>query len=368
MDDETRDIGPIAKGAFHRWLGKKEDAPITAEDIAKGLASPDEHVKKMAQFAKNAKSFNAEETDKEKRGEEPYTSCSTCNGSGDCQDCGGSGEVPGLAPSVGGQQQNGWDEVQRLANPDLERRKAVAERIDGIMERRDFAASDVEIRSLTDGKLRFTGYASTTETPYTVVDFEETISRGAFKRTLADSPDTVLLVNHDGLPLARTKSGTLTLTEDARGLRVDADLDPNDPDVARLRPKIERGDLSEMSFAFRAVQQDWNDDYTQRTIREVSIHRGDVSVVTHGANSDTAGSISLRDAVETFEQRSGRVFSKQRKDRLQAIKDELDAMLNEAEPPPDPEPEIQDVVNVTLLGARAHTDLIKARRAKARTK
>ena len=43
----------IKKGAFHKWLGKDESAPITKEDIAKGLASNDEHVRKMAQFAKN---------------------------------------------------------------------------------------------------------------------------------------------------------------------------------------------------------------------------------------------------------------------------------------------------------------------------
>lgn len=43
----------IDKGAFHRWLGKPEDADITQADIEKGLASDDKHVRKMAQFAKN---------------------------------------------------------------------------------------------------------------------------------------------------------------------------------------------------------------------------------------------------------------------------------------------------------------------------
>ena len=42
-------------GKFHRWLGKKEDEPITDSDVAKGLASSDHHVKKMAQFAQNMK-------------------------------------------------------------------------------------------------------------------------------------------------------------------------------------------------------------------------------------------------------------------------------------------------------------------------
>ena len=270
----------------------------------------------------------------------------------DCPDCRGTGEVPDASVSAAGEQQN-------TADADLERRRAIAESIDGTIEKRDFTASDVEIRSTSDGGLRFTGYASTTETPYTVGDFEETISRGAFKRTLGEQPDTVLLFNHEGFPLARTKSGTLTLSEDARGLRVDADLDPTNPHVQALLSPIKRGDLSEMSFAFRATNQDWNEDYTQRTIREVSIHRGDVSVVTLGANSDTAGSISLRDAVEEFEQRSGRVFSKEKKDRLQAIKDELDDMLK-----PDAEPEPEVLPDPVAAALRSRISVIKARRAR----
>lgn len=43
----------IKKGAFHKWLGKAEDEKITQVDVDRGLASDDEHVRKMAQFAKN---------------------------------------------------------------------------------------------------------------------------------------------------------------------------------------------------------------------------------------------------------------------------------------------------------------------------
>ena len=48
-------IGHVDKGAFHRWLGKDEDEPITDADIAKGKASDDPHVVKMATFADNAR-------------------------------------------------------------------------------------------------------------------------------------------------------------------------------------------------------------------------------------------------------------------------------------------------------------------------
>ena len=244
-----------------------------------------------------------------------------------------------------------------------ERRERVVQLLDGgPLEHRNFTG-ELELRDTSDGMVHFTGYASMTETPYPVSDFTETICRNAFKKTLAEDPDVVLRMEHVDLPLARTSSGTLTLTEDVRGLRVDAELDPADPDVQRLIPKMQRGDLTEMSFAFRATKQDWDEKRTDRKIREVAIHRGDVRIVTYGANSASTGTISLRDAVDQFEERSGKVFSQARKDRLQAIKDELDAMLTEAEPAA--EPEAAPVV-IDSFVPRYSLDVAKARRAKLR--
>ena len=45
-------IGHIAKGAFHKWLGKSEDEPITHADIERGLKAGG-HPAKMANFARN---------------------------------------------------------------------------------------------------------------------------------------------------------------------------------------------------------------------------------------------------------------------------------------------------------------------------
>jgi len=47
----------IHKGKFHEWLGKDKDEPITDADIEKGLASDDPEVRKMANFAKNARKW-----------------------------------------------------------------------------------------------------------------------------------------------------------------------------------------------------------------------------------------------------------------------------------------------------------------------
>ncbi len=154
------------------------------------------------------------------------------------------------------------------------------------------------------------GYASVTEKPYPVGEaFTEIIKRGAFRRSLGESPDVSLLLNHgragSSLPLARTTSGTLALSEDQTGLRFTAELDGRDPDVVALVPKIERRDVCECSFAFRATDQEWTHDKTERIVNAVALHRGDVSIVSGGANPHT--SVNLRGTEITLDQRERRV-------------------------------------------------------------
>lgn len=187
--------------------------------------------------------------------------------------------------------------IDRSAAPSrsVEWRKKRAQELRG-SERRAHL-SKPELRDNPDGTLTLIGYASTTNQPYDMGWYDEQIDRGAFKKTLAEDPDVQLLINHTGLPLARTKSGTLRLSEDNVGLRVEADLDPEDPDVQSLRRKMMRGDIDQMSFAFTPTRQSWNDDYTKRSIVEANIHRGDVSVVNQGANPNTSVSMRANDAL-----------------------------------------------------------------------
>jgi len=165
-----------------------------------------------------------------------------------------------------------------------------------VREVRAYGISDIEVRDQDDtGAVTFTGYASVFNHDYEVYDsfgkFTERLAPGAFTRTLTEQPDVMLLINHQGLPLARTKSGTLRLVEDGVGLRVHAQLDANDPDVQAILPKMRRGDVDEMSFAFRVNDQVWSDDYTDRTITEVNLARGDVSIVSFGANPATVAAL-----------------------------------------------------------------------------
>lgn len=169
-------------------------------------------------------------------------------------------------------------------------------------ERRTIAASDFELRKAGDS-LALTGYASIFDHPYDVMGgaprgWTEIVDRRAFDATLAGKPDVHLLINHEGMPLARTKSGTLHLGTDARGLLVKADLDRRDPDVQRLETKMSRGDMDEMSFAFRVKADKWSDDESQRNLTEVSLHKGDVSVVNFGANPATSAELNMRSVLD----------------------------------------------------------------------
>lgn len=158
------------------------------------------------------------------------------------------------------------------------------------VERRNLTAN-FEVRKSGTSTIKIEGYASTFNQPYDMGFYTETVERGAFTKTLTESPDVRFLINHDGLPLARTSSGTLELFEDSIGLGFRSELDGNDPDVARLVPKMERGDLSQCSFAFRTIKDEWDEEYTKRTLKELSLRDGDVSVVTYPANPNASAKL-----------------------------------------------------------------------------
>jgi HK97 family phage prohead protease len=154
------------------------------------------------------------------------------------------------------------------------------------IERRTFTIKNVEARQAEDGTMRLSGYAAVFNDDSVPLPFIERIAPGAFRKTLSETPDVRLLINHEGLPLARTKNGTLRLEEDETGLYMNADL-PDTQAARDLYTLVERGDVDQMSFAFRVIRQKWNDMRTERTLTELSLADGDVSVVTYPAYPTT---------------------------------------------------------------------------------
>ena len=170
----------------------------------------------------------------------------------------------------------------------------------------------VEIREEDSGEIRVSGYAAVFGEETNIGGmFTEEIRQGAFKDAVGRD-DVVFLINHEGLPLARTRSGTLTLREDDHGLYMEASLDPSDPDVRSIVPKMKRGDLDKMSFAFIPTRQSWDDKSKtpKRMIEEAQLF--DVSIVTTPAYEGTE--IGLR-SFEQFKAEQGKI-TEQTRNRL----------------------------------------------------
>jgi hypothetical protein len=165
-----------------------------------------------------------------------------------------------------------------------------------------FRQGNIEMRSKPDGtggtSFEYSGYASVFDAPFDMWDqngepFTEYVAPGAFRRALANpNLDVPFLIGHNdaGIPLGRTKSGTMQLSEDSHGLLVHVPaMDGRREEVRALASAVERGDMDEMSLAFICNRQQWDRDYEKRGILEADPHRGDVCAVTHGANAATAG-------------------------------------------------------------------------------
>jgi HK97 family phage prohead protease len=164
----------------------------------------------------------------------------------------------------------------------------MAKRKKGEIERRYLPLDGVEIRAASDGETGATlvGYAAV----YNVLsedfgDFREIIAPGAFDGAVGG--DVRALFNHDqNYVLGRTKSKTLRLRTDKRGLAVE--IDPPDANWARdLVASVARGDVDQMSFGFRTVDEAWEetDGRIVRTIKKVELF--DVSLVTYPAYPQT---------------------------------------------------------------------------------
>jgi hypothetical protein len=150
-----------------------------------------------------------------------------------------------------------------------------------------------EVRE-TDEGMQFSGYAAVFNSDSEPLPFIERIAPGAFKGSLRNRNDIKLLWNHDTASvLGSTRAGTLRVTEDARGLFVEADL-PNTSTGRDARELIGRGDVDSMSFGFTVARNgdEWSADGSVRTLTKINLH--EVSIVAFPAYTATAGSTTVR--------------------------------------------------------------------------
>ncbi|PCS09058.1 protease [Lactococcus raffinolactis] len=119
-------------------------------------------------------------------------------------------------------------------------------------------------------------------------NYYEEISDKAFKDI--DLTDIRALADHDTAKvLGRTKSQTLSLTVDDKGLYGEITINKNDSEAVNLYERVKRGDIDQCSFGFNILDETMDtraDGSTKWTITEIELF--EVSVVTFPAYADTA--------------------------------------------------------------------------------
>ena len=200
------------------------------------------------------------------------------------------------------------------------------------IEHRSFSTTEIRATAAEGQSVKISGRAAVFD-QYSddLGGFYEIIQPGAFTNSLKND-DVRALLNHDpNYILGRTSSGTLKLNEDSIGLAFEA-IPPDTQWVRDMITSMQRGDLTQMSFGFRTIQDDWAlvGNKIIRTLIEVKLF--DVSPVTFPAYPQT--NASVRSAFEAFQANR---------------------------PATDPGQEPQSVEPQADPGARAHLDNLKRR-------
>ncbi|MBD2785680.1 HK97 family phage prohead protease [Xenorhabdus sp. DI] len=158
--------------------------------------------------------------------------------------------------------------------------------------------NDFEIRtaSLSASDKKLVGYAIRWNSRSHLLwdEFIEQFAPNAFSASLTSGADVRALYEHDHMNLlGRTTSGTLQLSEDATGLRFE--LTPPDTQLGRdVLTLVERGDISGVSFGFRALKDQWDigqEPYV-RTVLEAELR--EITITSQPAYPESGVEIAKR--------------------------------------------------------------------------
>lgn len=161
------------------------------------------------------------------------------------------------------------------------------------------------------------GYATTFDAPYDFgpPGYKECISSRALDG--ADMSDVIFQIDHEGSPLARMRNGSLSVSCDAHGLKVRADLGGSQAGRDAYEA-IKNGLIDRMSWGFNLDDDGWEYDERTRTSTITRVKKVfDVSAVTFPANADTdIHARSYLDGVIEAEQQE--LLSRDKDERLRA--------------------------------------------------
>lgn len=168
------------------------------------------------------------------------------------------------------------------------------------IERRTFTGT-VELRQADGAEWpeEVTGIAAVINQRTDIGWFEEEIAQGAFDNALPIS-DIRILFNHDpNIPLGRTTAGTAKVWVNSAGnLAYSFTPDKENPQHVAVVRSIQRGDISQSSFAFRIQRTEWirsekyGEEGTRRILEIKELY--DAAPVTYPAYTGT--SVGNRDA------------------------------------------------------------------------
>lgn len=159
---------------------------------------------------------------------------------------------------------------------------------------------------------------------FIVFNSETELYEGCFEEIAPESFDNVdlsdvrALIDHEASKvLGRTKSGTLTLSVDAKGVYGEIKVNENDTEAMNLYSRVQRGDVDQCSFGFNILDEamETRDNGSYKfTIKAIELF--EVSVVTFPAYADTA-----------VEARSKQIENMEKRELL-AKKSKLEEKLN----------------------------------------
>lgn len=120
----------------------------------------------------------------------------------------------------------------------------------------------VQLRAASSDSFIVEGYAATFNDPYVMAEcdgiaYKECIAPNAFDG--ADMSDVIMQYDHCGRVYARRSNGTLTLSTDAHGLFVRADLSKTDA-ARKLYEDIASGMITKMSFSFAIAERTYDSE------------------------------------------------------------------------------------------------------------
>lgn len=183
---------------------------------------------------------------------------------------------------------------------------------------RQLRSTPQQFRTRDDGDdLVIEGYFAVFDSPYVLWDgATEIVKPGAFAGCL--SGDIRALIDHDTrLVLGRTKAGTLTLREDARGLYGTIKINRDDADAMSLYARVQRGDVDQCSFGFDIEEETFVDLGGGQCRWEINKVNPlyEVSVVTYPAYEETAVKARHADLAE-IQRRQAETWKTKMKTRL----------------------------------------------------